>query len=409
MSGTLLTRDTFNCFITETSLSNVVLLNDKEYNEYSYKKKKEIKNDRISHIKHMLTIILYGLTVENWTRVCVILKRKMSSKLFDKLSKLTSLDKSLIDIEKSNKNYMDKETIKKYSVIFPDLKKCLKSNNLDICPLYKFYLTMNNRFVDSSLQSILNRDEYCVTIRNFLKWLKTGVFEELTFKEEIKEKEPPKEIKEEMDETKEAKEETEEAKEKEMVKEIQEVKESEETNEKEMDKQIEREMEEEIEKEKRVIKEREQTLDFMVKNTNEIYNKLKKLNEDLCEQYCNKWFVTKEKCKLKCLDISQFIYSISPISPHEYKPLLKSLDYLKKGTFTKDNLPIDEILDTWTLFRDLQELRIDKFQYADIVKQIKKQTKKHGGNHIKRTRKKKHGRRKSIRNIRHNRRRTRKT
>ena len=198
-------------------------------------------------------------------------------------------------------------------------------------------------------------------------------------KEEIDEKEPLKEIKEEMEE------------------------------EREMDEKIEREMEEEIEKAKRVIKEREQTLDFMVKNTNEIYNKLKKLNDDLCEQYCNKWFVTKEKCKLKCLDISQFIYSISPISPHEYKPLLKALDYLKKGTFTQYNLPIDEILDTWTLFRDLQELKIDKFQYADIIKQMKKHTKKHGGNHIKRTHKKKHGRRKSIRNIRHNRRRTRKT
>ena len=97
----------------------------------------------------------------------------------------------------------------------------------------------------------------------------------------------------------------------------------------------------------------------------------------------------------------------------------KVLDNLKKGDFNINDLEFHEILDIWTLFRDLQELKIDVIQYTDIIKQLKKQTKKHkpgmyafkkhGGNHIKRTHKKKHGPRKSIRNIRHNRRRTRKT
>lgn len=180
-----------------------------------------------------------------------------------------------------------------------------------------------------------------------------------------------------------------------------------------MEEEIEKEMEEEIERAKSLI--------FMVNGTKELYNNLKKRNEDLCERYCkNRWFVTKENCKLKCLDINQFINILRSILDSDvdnYK-FNKVLDNLKKGDFNINDLEFHEILDIWTLLRDLDDLKIDEIQYADIIKQLKKQTKKHkpgmyafkkhGGNHIKRTHKKKHGRRKSIRNIRHNRRRTRK-
>ena len=415
-------------------MANTILLTKRRFKERRFKD----KSIEIANIKNMLNIILYNLTVENWARVCEILQKKMDISLFEKLSKLTSLDKSLTDITE--------ETIKNYTDIFP----CFKNvENILKCPLYNYYLKMGDRF-GPSLQSILNNSPQKIIIRNFLKWLKAGIFEpqkvEETSKKEAKEeakemkeevKEEAKEMKEEVkEEAKEMKEEVkEEAKEVVEDKEIKEQEifdskkhefEKEERMEEEIEKEMEEETKEEDKEETKEYKEIEQlenekvinSIIFMVQETKVLYNNLKKLNEDLCEQYCkNRWFVTKENCKIKCLNISQFINAIRSDDIDNYK-FNKVLDDLKKGEFNINGLEFHEILDIWTLFRDLQELKLDEIQYTDIIKQLKKQTKKHkpgmyafkkhGGNHIKRTHKKKHGRRKSIRNLRHNRRRTRK-
>lgn len=73
--------------------------------------------------------------------------------------------------------------------------------------------------------------------------------------------------------------------------------------------EIEREMEEEIERAKL-----DYTAKLMTNDTKKLYNNLKKINEDLCEQYCKNrgWFETIRSCKLKCLDVNQFIYDITP-------------------------------------------------------------------------------------------------
>ena len=380
IGGASLSRNTFNCIINNTYLADTILLSNVQ------KKGLGSKSDKIREIKHMLNTILYGLNVKNWARVCEILQKKMNLSLFEKLSNLTSLEEALT-------TNITEKTIKTYTDIFP----CFKNvKNISNCPLYKYYLTMGERF-GSSLQSILKYRQDRIIIRNFLEWLKAGVFKPQKV-EEKSEKETKEEMKEEVKEIKQIEEAKEEAKDEEMKKEMEEVENEEVIN----------------------------SIIFMVEETKVLYNNLKKRNEDLCEQYCKnrEWFVTKENCKIKCLNISQFINilrSMLDLDVDNYK-FNKVLGDLKKGEFNINGLEFHEILDIWTLFRDLQELKIDKNKYADIINQMKnqpnKQTKKHkpgmyafkkhGGNHIKRTHKKKHERRKSIRNLRHNRRRTRK-
>jgi hypothetical protein len=106
----------------------------------------------------MLVEIFKNLTVENWARVCNILYKKWKetpeSELFNKLSKLTSLEKSLTED-------INKEIILKYKSIFPDLKKCPGfSQDLSVCPLYEFYLTMGDRFTYDNLKKVLNNDHF---------------------------------------------------------------------------------------------------------------------------------------------------------------------------------------------------------------------------------------------------------
>jgi len=262
---------------------------------------------------------------------------------------------------------------------------------------------MGNRFKTRELKRVLsiihydvNDYESMVKIFGFLQWLKNGVFK-TRINKEIKE-EAKKEVKETKEEVKETKEEVKETKEevKETKEEVKETKEEIKRDEmdKEMEEKIEREMEEEIETAKSdyTVK----LINLMANNTKKIYNNLKKVNEDLCEQYCKNrgWFETIRNCKLKCLDVNQFIYDITP--DDDIPLLVEALDHLKKGTLSEGNLPIDKILDIWTLFRDLQTSKIEG-RYANIIEkmqhnQTKKQSirTKHGGNHKRSHKRKKH-------------------
>jgi hypothetical protein len=178
----------------------------------------------------------------------------------------------------------------------------------------------------------------------------------------------------------------------------------------------------------------------------EFYDKLIEINKNKCDSYCDKrkgmWLKTQKQCiQNNCYD-NPFIYfnslkklifgeghnfknlkhlvesetynEIAHIAPHKYIFLNKLYEY--------NIAKLKVILELFQgLFSEFYKINGEEYVgIVKIVKLLKQSTKpkykldiwavkKHGGNHIKRTHKKNHGRRKSIRNIRHNRHRTRKT